>query len=59
MSSTVTLRKAVLKLLKKSGSDSTVEPHISENAEKQHDPNMRDSNELKSRWIYYVNSYSL
>ncbi len=59
MSSRITLRKAVLELLKKTGSHSTVDPQISENAEKQHDRNMRESNELKSRWVYYANSYSL
>jgi hypothetical protein len=59
MSSRITLRKAVLELLKKTGSNSTVQSQISENAEKQHDPNTLDSNESKSRWMFYLNSYSL
>ncbi len=49
MSSRITLRKAVLELLKQSGSNSTVESQISENAEnsKRHDPNWRDSRHPK------------
>jgi hypothetical protein len=38
MSSRITLRKAVLELLKKTGSDSTVQSQISGNAEKQQEP---------------------
>jgi hypothetical protein len=59
MSSRITLRKAVLELLKKTGSDSTVQSQISENAEKQQDRDTLDSNESKSRWVFYLNSYSL
>jgi hypothetical protein len=58
-SSRITLRKAVLELLKKTGSDSTVQSQISENAEKQQDRDTLDSNESKSRWVFYLNSYSL
>jgi hypothetical protein len=49
MSSTVTLRKAVLELLKKTGSNSTVESQSSENAEnsKRRDPNLRESRHPK------------
>jgi hypothetical protein len=59
MSSRITLRKAVLELLKKPESNSTVESQSSENAEKQHDQNTVDSNKSKSRWMFYLNSYSL
>ncbi|MCI0442310.1 hypothetical protein L0152_03710 [bacterium] len=59
MSSRKTLRKAVLELLKKTGSNSTEQSQISENAEKQHDQNTLESNESKSRWVFYLNSYSL
>lgn len=59
MSSRITLRKAVLELLKKTGSNSTEQSQISENAEKQHDQNTLESNESKSRWVFYLNSYSL
>ena len=50
MSSRITLRKAVLELLKKTGSNSTVESQISENAgnNKQHDRNSRNSRERNS-----------
>ena len=57
MSSRITLRKAVLELLKKTGSNSTMQSQISENAEKQHDRNTLVSNEVKSGWVSYLNSY--
>jgi len=59
MSSRMTLRKAVLELLKQSESNVALEPQISEHAEKQPDRNIRESNESKLKWIYYLNSYSL
>lgn len=59
MSSRITLRKAVLELLKKAGSDAAVDRQISEDAEKQQDRNTLDLIESKSRWMFYLNSYSL
>jgi len=59
MSSRITLRKAVLELLKKSGSNSAADRQIPEDAEKQHDQDTVQSSELKFKWMLYRNSYSL
>ena len=56
MSNSVSLRKAVLELIKESGSNSTVESQTSENTEndKQHDPNLRDSRHPKSSQFEFI-----
>lgn len=59
MSSRITLRKAVLELLKKSGSNSAADRQISEDAEKQLDQDTVQSSESKFKWMLYRNSYSL
>lgn len=59
MSSRMTLRKAVIEILKEAGSNSTVESQISEDAEKQHDQDTVQSSESRFKWMLYRNSYSL
>jgi hypothetical protein len=59
MSGRVTLRKAVLELLKQSSTNFRAERQISEDAEKQHDRNSIESSESKFKWMFYLNSYSL
>ena len=59
MSSRITLRKAVLELLKKAGPNSTAVRQISEDVEKQQDRNALELSESKFKWMFYLNSYSL
>jgi hypothetical protein len=59
MSSRITLRKAVLELLKKAGSNSVADRQIAEDAEKRHDQDTVHSSESNFKWMFYLNSYSL
>ncbi|HEY7162073.1 MAG TPA: hypothetical protein VH815_12480 [Acidobacteriota bacterium] len=59
MSSRITLRKAVLELLKKADSNSTPMRQISEDVENQPDRDTLESRESKFKWMLYLNSYSL